>query len=253
MTANKDGNETGKKTYQKVLAIFLLAAVIVLIIYMIWKVFGKQFAMIFRMMGNKDDAAIEAYLNQQSEVSGLFSVFLMSVLQVVSIFVPGIAIQLAAGAIYGWFKSFVASYAGFVFGNVLVFYVARKLGDKITDILEMGKKANVLEDKVNNYSPFFVLMLAYLIPGIPNGFIPYFASRLDIRGKDFAGAVAGASWIQILCNCIAGHFLIRSQYLFMILSFAIQIGIIIFVAKKRDFFLELGGKKKKTEESSQQN
>lgn len=229
----------------KLIAILILAAVIVLTIFFIAKFFGSTFAELFSIMQTGDEEQMKAYLSTKGEAGGLFSVFMMSVLQVVSIFIPGIIIQMSAGAIYGWWKAFLMTYFGFVFGNVLVFYAARRLGSRVSDILELGKKSNWLEDKVNHYSPTFVLALAYLIPGIPNGFIPYFASRLDIRMKNFAIAVSASSWIQILCDCLAGHFMIRENYLFMIISFSVEIVLIIAAYRNRNFILSLSGRRKK--------
>lgn len=231
--------------WEKFLVIGVLALVIVLIFMLAWKFFGPKFSTIIEMMKRGDEEEIGTYLRSQGEWKGLLSIFVMTVLQVISIFIPGIAVQVAAGMCFGWWKAFIMTYTGFIFGHGLVFYAARRLGNRLYEILELDKKDNPLEAKVNHYSPTFVLMLAYLIPGIPNGFIPYFASRLDIRAYSFLEAVAGASWIQVLLNCIAGHFLVRGDILFMILSFALQIVVILLIYFNRNFFLEMGAKKKK--------
>lgn len=236
------GEKQKKHTWKRVVTIIILALIILLILFIVWKLFGKQVTFIIELMKRGDEEEIGAYLNSQGEWRGLLSIFIMNVLQVVTIFFPGIAIHIASGVCFGWWKAFLMCYTGFVSGNALVFYAARKLGDRLYKLLEMDKKGNPLEEKVNHYSPTFVLMLAYLIPGIPNGFIPYFASRLDIRAKSFVAAVAGASWLQIIFNCIAGHFLVRGKIGFMIMSFAIQIALIFLIYHYRNFFLSLGSK-----------
>ncbi len=238
-------NKKGKKGYEKALAIFGLVAGFAVILLIVWHFFGDEVMTILKLLQAGDEEAMEAYLSGQGMWKGYALVFFMSVLQVVSIFVPGLIIQVSAGVIYGWLKAFVLTYFGFVFGNVMVFYLARKLGRQVMDILEIDKRGGWLTDKINNYSPVFVLALAYLVPGIPNGFVPYFASRLDIRGKWFAAAVSMSSWIQILCNCVAGHYLIRGDTLAVVLAFGIQIALIILITYKRDFFLGLSNRNKK--------
>ncbi|MBO5565155.1 MAG: hypothetical protein J5935_06030 [Lachnospiraceae bacterium] len=50
--------------------------------------------------------------------------------QVISIVVPGIAVQIAAGIIYAWWKAFFACYIGFVCGHALVFFIVRRIHAK---------------------------------------------------------------------------------------------------------------------------
>ncbi len=228
---------------EKVIAMIFIAIVMIATVYIAWKHFGAQFSRLFEVLRSGDEAQIEAYLNSKGQWKGMLLVFVMCVLQVVSIFIPGLVIQVSAGVIYGWQKAFLITYLGFIFGNTLVFFIARKLGNKASALFDLDHKKNPLKEKINDYGPFFVLFLAYLVPGIPNGFIPYFASRLDIRGFDFIGAVAASSWIQIICNCFAGHWLIRGDTFYVILCFAIQIVFIFIVTKKRNVILKLTNRK----------
>ena len=225
------------KTKEKILAVLVLAGVIALMVLIIVKFFGPRLSTLFRLLKDNDENEISAYLNAEGEFSGLLSVFMMSALQVISIFIPGIAVQVVAGVIYGWWKAFLMTYTGFIFGNVLVFTVARRFSGFIKDLMEMTNRKNSLVDKVNNYSPTFVLGLAYMIPGIPNGFIPYFASQIDIALKPFIAAVAAGSVVQILCNCIAGHYLIHKNAVAVIIVFGLQIALIYIVAKNRNKIL----------------
>ncbi len=234
--------EIKEKNTQRALAILAIAAIITLTIWLIVRLFGKQFTDLFQMLNRGDEDEIASYLNAQGKWQGMLSIYLISILQVVSIFIPGMVIQLAAGLVYGWARGFLMTYAGFVSGNVLVFLAARKLGNKINDLMPKSAKSNWLVDKINGANSAFVIGLACLIPGVPNGIIPYLASTTDLTSKKFAFAIAASCWIQILCNCIAGHFLVRGEYLFMILSFAVQILIIVLVASNREKVLAWGSR-----------
>lgn len=225
------------KKAEKLLAILLLIGVVTLMVLIIVKFFGSRLSTLFTLLKDNDENEISAYLNAEGELSGLFSVFMMSALQVISIFIPGIAVQVVAGVIYGWWKAFAMTYLGFIFGNVLVFSAARRFSGVIKDLMEMTNRKNSLVDKINNYSPAFVLGLAYMIPGIPNGFIPYFASQINIALKPFTVAVAAGSIVQILLNCIAGHYLIRKNVAAVVAVFGLQVILIYLVAKNRAKFL----------------
>lgn len=254
MTASPEKNEKkaekSNKLWDKVAAVVLLVGVIALMVFIVVKLFGPQLKELFHLLKDGTEEEISDYLNAEGQWKGLLSVFVMSALQVISIFIPGIVVQVAAGVIYGWWKSFLMTYLGFIAGNVLVFTAARRLGDRLVVIFDANKKSNWLIDKINNYSPVFVLGLAYMIPGIPNGFITYMASQVDIDRKSFTQAVAVSSWIQILCNCVAGHYLIRRNVVAVVVVFGLQAAIIFLVAKNRNWFLSLGGARKKPAEKA---
>jgi uncharacterized membrane protein YdjX (TVP38/TMEM64 family) len=229
--------------WKKIGLMGLIVLILILVVFLIIHFFGDNFATLWQLLKNGDEDELQAYLNSQDEVSGLLSVYILTILQVVSIFFPGMIIQVVAGVIYGWWKAFLACYAGFVTGNVLVFYFARRFSNVIQNIMSMEKKNSWITEKINSTKPGFVFALACMIPGIPNGFIPYFASRTDIRTYQYAESVAVSSWIQILSNCVIGHFLIRGEYFYMVISIVLQVAIILLAIWKRDWFLGKGKRK----------
>lgn len=225
--------QVGRKTL-----VFAIIAVLALTVYILWKIFGDEIIQLFELIKRGNEDEIAAYLNSQSSWGGYFVLFVIQALQVVSIFFPGMVIQIAGALIYGWWRSFLICWLGFVFGNALVFAVARVLGKSIQFAFSgEDKKENWLMQKINDGNPTFVVAVACLVPGVPNGIIPYIAARTKITLKSFVLAVAGSSWIQILLNCIAGHFLRNGQYLFMVFAFALQIALIVVISKNRDKLL----------------
>lgn len=211
--------------------------------FMIWEAFGPTLPGLIPLMRQGDEAQITAYLAEQSGWKGVLCVFLMAEIQVFSIVLPGMAIQVAAGLIYGWWKAFLICYVGFVTANGIIFYMATR-GDrakrrkKMENISMSGKTVWLLE-KLNSQNPRFMVTIACMIPAIPNGIIPYIAASTSLRTRDFARSVALGSWIQILCACLAGSFLIRGQYLFTIISLAAQCALIGLVVWKKDLILNL--------------
>ena len=108
----------------------------------------------------------------------------------------------------------------------------------------LEQKNGWLLNKMNSADPRFVTALACMIPGIPNGIIPYVAQRCDMRLYSFVFAIAASSWINILLNCIAGHFLARGEYMFTFIAFGLQLVILAVVAMNKEKIL---GTDKKTE------
>ena len=224
--------EKSKKIWRLVLFIALLA----LAVFLLWLFFGDTLTDLIKLVFSGKEDAVEEYLKQNGAWKGLLSTFILSALQVISIFFPGFAIQIAAGVIFGWSRAFLACYFGYVFGNILVFFVARKLGDQITDLIPTSKRnresSMKLIEKMKSTRPTLVVAVANLLPIIPNGIIPYIAARSSIRNIRFTEAIMATCWIQIFFNCLAGGFLKHGQIGFMIGALAIQILLLVVVSKE---------------------
>lgn len=222
------------KLKKKLIPILMVVAVVILI----WIAFGSMIPGLIPLLKEGDEQKIAAYLAQESGVKGVIAVMLLAAIQVVSIVLPGMAIQVAAGLIYGWPEGFLMCYAGFVIANECVFLFARKMGSSRLEKVSMGKKSQWMLEKLEATKPPFMVGVANLIPAIPNGIIPYIAARTSITARQYFLAVAAGSWLQILTSCMAGEFIIRGEWLFTILAIVFQCVILAIVVWKRDWFLK---------------
>ena len=230
--------KTGKRLEQTG-AVIAIAAIVAGTLLLIIKVYGPHFADIFRLLRHGNQEEISEFLNRSGQWEGLMIVYLLSILQVISVIIPGMAIQVSAGLIYAWWKAFLVTYLGFLSGNMLIFMAARKLGDRVYDLLPEKSRQTWIGTKINSANSGFVISLAYLVPGVPNGIVPYIASTTDLTPSHFGFCIGASAWIQILCNCLAGHFLVRGEYFYTVMSFAIQIFIIIFVSFNKEQVLRI--------------
>lgn len=222
------------KLKKKLIPILLVVVVAVLI----WVAFGNMIPGLIPLLKEGDEQEIADYLSQESGVKGVIAVMLLSAIQVVSIVLPGMAIQVAAGLIYGWPEGFLMCYVGFVLANEGVFLFVRRMGSNRLERVSMGKKTQWMMEKLEATKPPFMVAVANLIPAIPNGVIPYIAAKTSITPKQYFLAVAAGSWLQILTSCMAGQFIIRGQWLFTILAIMFQCVILGIVVWKRDWFLK---------------
>lgn len=227
-----------KKLYMILIVLIFLTA------FVSWILFRDVLKEMIFLIRNGNEAELSDYLASQSVVTGYIALFLVSIVQVVSIVLPGVMFQVAGALIFGWWRSFLICWAGFVTGNTIVFFIARVFGRSLTDAMGFEQKDGWLMEKMNSNDPRFVTALACMVPGVPNGIIPYIAQRCDMRLYSFVFAIAASSWINILLNCIAGHFLARGEYMFTFIAFALQLVILATVALNKDRIL---GTDKKTE------
>ena len=225
----KKVKQAGKNTL-----ILLMICVVVFMAYIVYKTFGNQIVELLHLLEHGDQEELKAYLEAQSTVGGFAVLWLICVMQVVSIVFPSMVIQVAGALIYGWWRSFIVCWVGFVSGNVIAFTIGRLFKKNIATLIHKdGEKENWIIQKINQGHQIFVVAIACMVPGVPNGIIPYLSAQTTITAKEFSIAVAASSWIQVLLNCMAGHFLANGQYLFMVFSFVIEMAITLLVAKNR--------------------
>ena len=228
-----------KNRRKKSIQLLLIIAAIVIVGALIWFAFGNTIPELLHLLRHGDRAEIRTYLASRSQWKGLICTLLLAILQVVSIVFPGLAVQLASGLIYGWWKAFIICYIGFIVGNIGVFIAVRMLGRRVNDLV--GKQTersfkNRFFRKLATLDPTLMVGLAYLLPLVPNGIIPYIAANTKISMKRFATALMATSWFQIILNCLAGALIIRGHYFLAFFMFVIQGLVFLFVGWKGGLF-----------------
>ena len=126
----KKVKQTGKNTL-----ILLMICVVVFMAYIVYKTFGNQIVELLHLLEHGDQEELKAYLEAQSTVGGFVVLWLICVMQVVSIVFPSMVIQVAGALIYGWWRSFIVCWVGFVSGNVIAFTIGRLFKKNIATIV----------------------------------------------------------------------------------------------------------------------
>ena len=210
---------------------------VIVIAILIWIAFGNKIPGLIPLLKEGDGEKIADYLAQETGIKGVIAVILLQMIQVVSIVLPGMAIQVAAGLIYGWLQGFLMCYFGFVLSNLLIFVFARKMGSGRLREVSMGRTSQWLMEKLNGTKPQFMVVIANMVPAIPNGVIPFIAAKTDITAKEYVTAVTMGSWLQILTSCMAGQFIIQGKWMFTGIAIAFQCLVIVIILLKRDWFI----------------
>ena len=221
------------KLREKLVPVLIVIAVAVLV----WFAFGDKIPGLIPLLKEGDSQKIADYLSQETGVKGVIAVILLQIVQVASIVIPGMAIQVAAGIIYGWLEGFLMCYFGFVLANVCVFLFAKRMGSDRNKNVSMGRTSQWLIEKLKGTKPQFMVVIGNMVPGVPNGIIPYLAAKTDITLPEYIKSVAMGSWLQILLSCLAGQFIINGQFLFTILTVVLQCIVVVIILWKREWFL----------------
>ncbi|MCI2057042.1 MAG: VTT domain-containing protein [Oscillibacter sp.] len=170
---------------------------------------------------------IERFLSGTSGWQGLVYLAVFQAAQVLSVFFPGMAVQIAGGLVFGIWKSYLICLLSFVATNVAVFALARRRNaHPINPETKRGRRVQKVLDWINSSDPAFMCMLAYMMPGIPNGFVPYAAVHTEVSLKRFAASVTLGSCIQILIMCSIGSRIMAGDFA---ISFFLVLGSIALI------------------------
>ena len=227
------------KIKNKVIGLVIAALMIALMVLLVYYIFNTFFPGFWPLLRRGDEKGIAEYLYQVGEWKGFLMVVLMCIVQVMSIVIPGLPIHVAAGLIYGWWKATIFCYFGFVLGNLLVFVLARKAGRRIERYIPGINQESWITREINSSQPEFVIALACMIPGVPNGILPYIAARTSLKEKSYGEAIAATSWLQILCNCLCGHLFIREHFILSALVMGAQLMLVALLARNRVWILKM--------------
>ena len=215
------GNDTGgdgKYICTKRLAVIAAAAVILVMVLLIIETFRLLLPGLWTAFSSGDEQALSDYLTSEGRLRSFLTLWFLAFVQVVSLVIPAMPVQLAAGIAYGPWKGFVTSFSASVAANFLVFLLARRLAKVIELLTANSPKANKLLNSVrNSKNPWFYTILAFITPGLPNGIIPYAAAHANMKPKQFFAAVCISMPIPTLLTCLAGSYLVTGDWLFTVL------------------------------------
>ncbi|NLG03876.1 MAG: TVP38/TMEM64 family protein [Clostridia bacterium] len=220
----------------------IIIVIIVLVCFLLYQSFGSMLPGLIKVLKSGNDKQIAEYLNSIGTWDGMLCVVLLQFIQVLSVFIPGMPIQIAAGAVYGAVKATILCYFGYVTANIVVFCVARRLGTSFFEKSHIKLSNQWMEDKMKKINPAFVVMLGCLMPAVPNGMIPYLAANTELTKKNFTISVALGSFLPIVISCMAGHFLLSGDYLFSIISILVLWVLIIVLIKKQEAVIKVFGR-----------
>lgn len=226
------------KRLRKPAIILLILVIIAIIGGLVYRAFGPVVQEVWQILQSGNQSDLAEYIQGQGHYGAYIALFMISVLQVVSVILPGVIIQFAGAFLFGWWRAFLLCWLGFTAGNVLMFAILRGVGKSIRIAMNKTPKENWLMKKINEGKPIFVVAVSCMLPGIPNGIIPYVAAHAKISLKDFALAILCSSWIQILLSCISGHFLAEGNYVVSALAVAIQVISVVVILFNKDKILE---------------
>lgn len=170
-------------------------------------------------------------LKSYSGPVGLLVFLFIQALQVVIAVIP--PIQAVGGVLFGWFWGGVLSYAGTFIGTLAIFWIVKKFGRPVVEAFvneKQMKKFGFLQDEKKLT---IVLVILYLIPGIPKDVISYIVPLTPISKKDFFMYVMPCRLPAILLSTAFGNSILKGKFtiVLIILGITLAVGLVGYLTK----------------------
>lgn len=201
----------------RIIKLLIQIALIAVVLLLVYFSVESMLPGVIDLIANGNGSEVQQYLSQFTNLRGCFIGFLLQFIQIITIFLPSIPIQIAMGIVFGVWRGFLICFLGYNAASALIFVAARKLGDSLEKLLPSKKVNEKGETKkraiLDSEHPAFMVFLATLFPMLPNGLIPYAAAKTKVRFPAFMLAVGTGCIPTILTLCAVGKKLIGGDFL----------------------------------------
>ncbi len=192
-----------------VISLTLIGILLLAVIFLVAEYLHLYFPGLWHAFSTGNEQELQTYISGQDRLYGAALLWLLSFVQVLSIVIPAMPVQLAAGMTLGPWHGFFITFTSAIAADMTAFWIAHRASKMLRCIAQerprIGKMLNCLA--VSRNRTYYTVM-AILLPGLPNGAIPYAAANSGIQGKVFFCALLIALPIPTLMTCIAGRLVI---------------------------------------------
>ncbi|MBK5252981.1 MAG: TVP38/TMEM64 family protein [Peptostreptococcaceae bacterium] len=171
----------------------------------------------------------------------------LQAMQIIISVIPGQPIQFASSYIYGFWNGYLISMAGAVVGTFVTYHLARFLGKDALHILFGEKRVNDIIKKLNSTKSYGIIILIYMIPGIPKDIMCYVAGISEIKIIPFLIISTIGRTPGIMGSLLIGSMLESKNYIGMAVLAVIAIAIFYIFIKNRKKIMEFVDSKTKKE------
>lgn len=156
-----------------------------------------------RLMGTDEGmASVQARLADYDGIAGILIFTFIQALQVVIAVIP--PIQIIGGLLFGWFWGGLLSFVGTMLGTLAIFVLVKKFGRPIVEAFVDEKLIKKYKFLQSEKKLTIILVILYLIPGIPKDVISYIVPLTQVSKKDFFKYVMPCRLPAIMLSTVLG-------------------------------------------------
>lgn len=168
-------------------------------------------------------------------LGGWLLFLLLQMLQIIIAFIPGEPFQVAAGVLYGPIGGVLTCLLGSFLASALIFYAVRRLGEKVVIRLFGRNKLEEFSFFKNTQRVETVVLVLFLLPGIPKDLLTYLAGLSPITPAKFLAISTLARIPALTASTLLGASVSRGNLLLtgIIAAAALLAGLAGVIYRKR--------------------
>ena len=156
---------------------------------------------------------------------GTLVFILVCSIQVIIAIIPGEAVEIAAGVIFGAWWGTVICLLGIMLGSVIAILLVRKFGRKFVESLYSREKIDSLPILNDSKKRNTMIFLLFFIPGTPKDLITYIVGLTEVSVPMYVLLTMGARVPSILMSTLGGDAFSDGEIIKAILIFSIAAAI----------------------------
>ncbi len=167
-----------KKIFSSIFKALLLFVIIAAIpLYIV--IYRWEFIL---LLSSQEDvlAILESYESQTALIY-----ILIQVIQIVISIIPGQAFQFAAGYVFTLPQAFIYTSIGAILGTTVSYYLVKTLGKDFVHLILGEDKTKYYTERLNRKRAYTIVLLLYLIPGLPKDIVCYCAGISEMNFRAF--------------------------------------------------------------------
>lgn len=147
----------------------------------------------------------------------------ITIFQIIIAFIPGEAVELAAGYAFGPVEGSVLCLIGAAIGTVIVFFIVRKFGMKAVRLFFSQEKMDKLKFLKASKKRDILMFILMFIPGTPKDVFSYFAGLTDISLLKWIIISTVARIPSIVTSCIGASFVGENRIITACIVFGVTL------------------------------
>lgn len=201
------------------MTLFLLTALL-----LVYLVVMQTMPDLLPLLESGDEAAMEAYLSRDMSISGILCMALLQMVQVWSVVISGVVVNIAAGVVYGLWRAFAICQLSSTLAHCISFTLCQRLQRHLDQLLpdEHHAKLNLIANAKN---PGYMVLTLCFLPVLPNGIISIAASRSRLKPWQFALCMLFGTACGTFVYCWLGSSLIRANWALSALLIAAMLAV----------------------------
>ena len=179
-----------------------------------------------------DREAFRVFMSEHSRQGVVFYLFIQFI-QVIIGFLPGQIIQFVGGYLFGIVLGLILSLIGTGIGTLTVFFLARHFGREFVSLFVKDKNLNKFIDMMDSGKGYTIVILIYLIPGLPKDVFTYAAGLTRLRPLTFTILTVIARAPAMLATILFSRFLYTGNYFGVLIIIVIIATLLVIILIKR--------------------